>query len=255
MVLGGGYTSDVVLVNASDGDVRGEIILFDADGQEAWRADYTIAAGRHWLWELSEARPVARTYYAVVSGNVAAAAMVRRSDDGLITATSRAPASLVKLARVPVDTMADLVRHGRSSELALVIANPDTSGASVRFFLRDLDGREVDRVEQLMMPKTQVLFTLGSLFDRTSFAGTVAIASDVAVAVSARQITTNLRGDEILTELPVLDADSSRSELVLPYVDGKGEATQWFVVGRNTTAEVSVELKRLDGTPMTAILR
>ena len=62
VVLGGGYTSDVVLVNGSDGDARGEVVLFDADGQEVRRAGYTIAAGRHWLWELSEARPVARTY-------------------------------------------------------------------------------------------------------------------------------------------------------------------------------------------------
>ena len=33
------------------------------------------------------------------------------------------------------------------------------------------------------------------------------------------------------------------------------EASQWLVLGRNTTANTRIELKALDGSPMTAILR
>ena len=34
VVLGGGYATDIVLLNPGDGEIRGEVILFDADGQE-----------------------------------------------------------------------------------------------------------------------------------------------------------------------------------------------------------------------------
>ena len=252
ITLGGGYQTDLVLVHTGSGQARGEVVLFDEEGREARRSAYVIEADKHWRWSLTEDRAVPRRYYAVLVGDAAAATtLVRRVDRGLITATSREPAAMMKRARLPVDTMPDLVRHGRATELRIVIANADDRGASVRFILRDLDGREVDRVEQLLMPRVQVELTLAGLFDRRRFAGTITFVSDVAVALSARQVTTNLRGDAILTELPIVEDARSNSARVLPYIDGEGESTQWLVFGGNAV----LELFDPSGKPLPALLR
>ena len=124
--------------------------------------------------------------------------------------------------------------------------------------LRDLDGVEVDRVEQLIVPESQAGFTLGSLFDRTTFAGSLTLVSDVPVGVSARQMTVNVLGDEILTELPVLPLTGGRpvGPAVFPFTDGDGASTQIFVVSGDGQS-VDTDLRFFDraGDPLEVLLR
>ena len=257
VTLGGGHVSDIVLLNPGSVDAEGHIALLDETGAEVERTSYSVAPDQHWLWELDGDRPVTRSYYARLTprpGAVSAASLVRRMDEGLITATSYAPTPLVKQARVHVDTRRDLIRHGRASELRLVVSNPGDAGASVRFILRNRDGEEVDRMEQLFLPHSQSELTLGQLFDRARYSGTIALVSDVPIAVSARQVTTNLRGDEILTELPVAYETTDVSPVLL-YVDGQGQATQWLASGARSREAMALEIVDESGEPMKVILR
>jgi len=258
LTLGAGYQSDVVLLNASSTNANGTVVLLDETGAEVGREAYEVPPGEHWLWEIERSDAVQRSYYARIqpgTGSVAAGSLVRRVERGLLSATSYSPAPLTKQARVTVDTRRDPIRHGRSTELGVVIANPGESGASVRFILRDLDGTEVDRIEQLFLPRTQSELTLGHLFDRTDFSGTIALVSDVEIAVSARQVTTNLRGDTIIAELPVAYSRRAQTAAVLPYVDGDGRATQWFVSGTTTARPAAFTLRGESGERMNVILR
>ena len=152
--------------------------------------------------------------------------------------------------------MPDLIRHGRRTQFHLVIANASDHGASVRLILRDLDGKEIDRVERLILAGAQNDFNLGDLFDRVQFAGSLSLGSDVPVAVTARQLTTNLRGDEILTEIPVLKDSTEDVARLFPYTDGSGDSTQVVVLaGPMALVDSSVDFLGLDGQPLDVILR
>ncbi len=261
-VLGGGYETDVVLLNAASESARGFVAVFDQRGREIDNRLYVIEPESAFVWQPPHGGLVPRAVYIRIrpTGSVqpALAAIVRRSDDGLITMTSTAISTEVERASIAVNTMPDLIRHGRQTSLQIVIVNPSAHGASIRMILRDLDGVEVDRVEQLIVPESQAGFTLGSLFDRTTFAGSLTLVSDVPVGVSARQMTVNVLGDEILTELPVLPLTGGRpvGPAVFPFTDGDGASTQIFVVSGDGQS-VDTDLRFFDraGDPLEVLLR
>ena len=190
------------------------------------------------------------------SGPVPAiASLTRRADDGLITMTGSKAAPNLLRGKVPVNTMPDLIRHGRGTTFTLAVTNYNTHGASVRMILKDLEGEEIDRSEQLLLPGSQRSFTLGDLFDRTKFAGSVTLVSDIGVGISARQSIVNLRGEEILTELPVL-ADDGEGALLFPYMDGNGLSTQLSILTRPTErVDSTISFFEPDGEPLEVILR
>ena len=259
VTVGGGYQTDIVLLHTGAEAVRGMLVMFDEFGKELQSQAYTLAPGAVSVWQPAAAGLIPRHQYIVVhpeSGMAPViASLVHRSDKGLITLTGAGTANVLKRAQVPVNTMPDLLRHGRRTAFHLVIANADRQGASVRFILRDLDGREVDRVEQLFLPGMQRDFTLGSLFDMTKFAGSITIISDVPVAVSARQITMNIRGDEILTGIPILQG-LSQTPLMFPYVDGSGQSTQLYIVSDDETdIDSEIEFFKTNGEKLEVILR
>lgn len=149
----------------------------------------------------------------------------------------------------------DLIRHGRGTTFTLVVANYNTHGASVRMILKDLEGEEVDRSEQLLLPGSQRSFTLGDLFDRTRFAGSVTLVSNIGVGISARQSIVNVRGDEILTEVPVL-TDDAEGTLLFPYMDGNGLSTQLSILTRpREPVDSTIGFFQPDGDPLAVILR
>ena len=138
----------------------------------------------------------------------------------------------------------------------MVLANAAGHGASVRLILRDLDGQEVDRAERLILAGAQTDFSLGDLFDRVQVSGSLSVGSDVPIAVAARQLTTNLRGDEILTEVPVLADSTTVATQLFPYTDGSGDSTQVMVLaGPMAPVESSLEFVGVDGRPLDVILR
>ena len=260
VTVGGGYRTDVILLNPHEESVQGEVSLRDETGQEIERERYLLEPRSSFVWRPSGDGLIVRTRYVVVyphsSSAPSVASLVSRWEEGLITMGAVEPVSSILRARVPVDTMPDLIRHGRRTQFHLVIANASDHGASVRLILRDLDGNEIDRVERLILAGAQNDFTLGDLFDRVQFAGSLSLGSDVPVAVTARQLTTNLRGDEILIEIPVLTDSTEEVTRLFPYSDGSGDSTQVVVLaGPMALVDSSVDFLGLDGRPLDVILR
>jgi hypothetical protein len=260
VMVGGGYETDIVLLNVENEVVQGEIALVDDAGHEIEYQRYEVLPHEAFIWQPSAGSLIPRLTYAVVHPNSSftplISALVSRSDAGLITRIGLEPVANVMYARIPIQSMPDLIRHGQMTRLVLVVANPAEHAASVRFVLRDLDGQEVDRDERLILQGVQNTFTLGSLFNRVQFAGSLSIASDVPIAWSARQVTTNLRGDEILTEIPVLTDSSASGKLVFPYNDGQGNSTQLFMIaGATGRLESHVDFVDMGGQLIDVIAR
>jgi len=260
VTIGGGYRTDVILLNPHDESVQGEVSVRDETGQEIERERYLLEPRSSFVWRPSGDGLIVRTRYVVVyphsPSTPSVAALVSRWEEGLITMGAIEPVSSILQARVPVDTMPDLIRHGRRTQFHLVIANASDHGASVRLILRDLDGKEIDRVERLILAGAQTDFTLGDLFDRVQFSGSLSLGSDVPVAVTARQLTTNLRGDEILTEIPVLTDSAEEVARLFPYTDGSGDSTQVVVLaGPMALVDSSIDFLGVDGRPLDVILR
>ena len=259
VLVGGGYQTDIILLNRGDSTARGALSVFDEDGQETDVQAYEIAPGGSLVWQPADAGAVPQSRYAIArpsSGNPPAlASMVRRLDEGLISATTVEAFQRHSVARVAFNTMPDLIRHGRETDLRLVVANANPIGATLRFILRDLDGNEVDRHEQIMLPGLLRDFSLARLFNRVQFAGSITVFSDVAVGLSARQTTVNLRGEEILTELPILSGNA-QGRVVYPYVDGQGYSTQLVVsAGEETSVNSKIDFFKPNGGELTVILR
>ena len=259
LMVGGGYQSDIILLNPEDSRVRGSVAVFDEKGQETEVQDYEIAPGGSLVWQPADAGAVPRLRYAVTrpsSGNPPAlAAMVRRLDGGLISATTVEAFQRHSVARVAFNTMPDLIRHRREINLRVVIANANRLGAAVRFILRDLDGNEVDRHEQILLPGSQRDFSLVGLFNRGQFAGSIAMFSDLPVGISARQTTVNLRGEEILTELPILSGNA-QGPVMYPYVDGEGHSTQLVVsTDYEGSVDSQIDFFKPDGQKLEVIIR
>ena len=259
ITLGGGYQTEIVLLNADQEIARGVLHLLDGTGKEFLSHGYAVDPGGTLLWQPPAAGLIPKVAYAVARSESDSVAHVfsltTRADEGLVTMTSGQAVSGILRAQIPINTMPDLIRHGRNTTLTLAIANDSTHGASVRMILLNLEGSAVDRAEQLILPGMQREFTFGGLFDQTKFVGSLVLVSDVHIAVSARQTTVNVRGDEILTELPILTKPSG-GPLLFPYIDGNGLSTQLSVVaGPEGSADSTIDFFQHDGEPLAVILR
>ena len=260
LMAGGGYETDVVLLNTGDTSLRGVLSVRDRSGEEVEEQTYAVGPGSSFVYSLSDSGTVPRRRYAVARPDSSAppvmTALIRRLDEGLITATTVESLATHTLARIAVDTMPNLIHHGLEKDLHFIVANANEQSATVRFILRDLDGREVDRYEQIVLPGHQRPFSMSRFFGRTQFAGSVLFFSDLPVGLSARLTTVNLRGDEILTELPVVLGKDAAGPVVYPFVDGEGHSTQ-IVISAPEESAVQSELSFFtpDGEVMEVIIR
>jgi sugar lactone lactonase YvrE len=259
IMLGGGYSSEIVLLNPAGETIKGTLMAFEESGRATSVYNYEIAPGSAALWEIPPGGTVPAGRYILaqqLSGaSPTLAALLRRTDDGTITATTVQPGGKLTHGRIPFNTLPDLVLHRRDINIQVSIANPGSTAATVRFLLRDLDGKIVDRYEQTILGNSQKTFSLASLFNRQQFAGTIGIASDHPVGASAMLITTNLRGEEILTHLPVL-TESAAGQNIYPYLDGNGTSSGILVLASEEDAIQSrIEFYAADGERMEVIMR
>jgi hypothetical protein len=198
-----------------------------------------------------------RTGYAVVTSTQGAASvaslMTLADGDVIISASRTDTAQAARQSWVPVNTRPTTIRHGRVQH-ELSVANNNPVPASLRFILYEPDGREADRRELILPNEQQQDFTIAELFGRTQFSGTLRIASEPAVHISAEQRTQNLRDEPIAMQIPLITEPTGR---VLPhFADGEGYATELFLVNTGA-AGVEGELTILasDGSDLSLPLR
>ena len=258
LVVGAGFESEVILLNPYSQELSGRLILHDENGHEIREAEYRIAPEATFRQPVLTQERVASSYYAriqsVNSPLPASAGIIRLVDGGLIGATSIPVQGLRRFATIPIDTRPDLIRQGRRTRVELTIANGNAQGASVRMALTDTEGAQIARYEQLLPAGLQRTFHPLDLLGRGPFTGILHLSIDLPVAISARQITTNLRGDDVLSELPIMN--DPRTGSVLPFIDGQGVSTQMlFTSEMGEPIETQVDFFDRDGDAMEIILR
>jgi len=271
--IGGGYETELVLVNTGEqrssgrielrDDVTGEpVSLPDLNGPVSW----DLAPGGVFRTTLKSSSPVASSVFAVIAneGDNApwSSAIVSLRQGDLLLNQSVTPARpRTQLAWFGIDTMPNLIRHGETPpKMEFSIANPSHWPAMIRFTLFDMDGNETERYEQIMAPGSQRHWGLGDLFNVQQVRGSVRMWSDVPLAISAKRVTTSLRGERVENELGYTDVNASPAAgtLALPTIwDGEGIASEIVLVNPGTQ-EIKAEMQfapALADTPEKIVLR
>lgn len=254
---GGGYRSELVLLNPDDSAMEGEISFFGRDGGPLTFSQgssagarvqppvaYRLAPGEAFSWRLESALGVADASYAVIQPTTGAApsAMARLSlwKGALLLSETEIPAQVTtQNAWVPVDTMASIIRHGET-QMNFTFANSSRTPATVRLTLFDKMGEEYKRWEQILPAFAQREWSLGDLFNVRKHRGTVRFWSDVPLAFSAQRVTRNMRGDTVENEIGYIDpAKLEGKTLEFPEIsEGQGLATEILLI--NPWREIAV---------------
>jgi hypothetical protein len=230
----------LVLINPDESVMAGEITVFDRDGgtvdATSDSVPYHLNPGEVFRWTLESPYGVPETTYGVIRPTVGSApsatARVRLLRGTLLLSETEIPARVTtQSAWVPVDTLPSIIRHGEA-KMMLTFANPSRTPATVRLTLFDEVGREQGRWEQILPAFSQRERSLGELFNVRKHRGTVRLWTDVPLALSARRITRNLRGEPVENELGYVDSTKLTNEgLELPAIfDGQGLATEIVLI-------------------------
>ena len=268
---GGGYETELVLVNPHSEAVAGQIDIVQArTGQPTtWAKEeltYQIPPNGVFRWQSRSTSFRPEQAYAVVRGRTGtrlpwAGAVVSIWQGPLLLSQTATPARpKTQMAWVPVDTMPSLIRHGETpSKLLFTVANSSRIPALLRFTLFDTGGHEKGRYEQLVEPHTQREWSLADLFDRQQFKGTVRIWSDVAVALSNKRVTASVRGEPVESEVGYLEPDSleGKQEVEFPKItDGGGVSTEIVLINPTATdVKALIKISSSDGQPSEIVLR
>jgi DNA-binding beta-propeller fold protein YncE len=271
---GGGYGTELVLVNSGAKKIEGDLTVLQAleNGElvhwsgASFPLAYSLEAGQVMHLKLASQSGVAEEAYAVLksrTGNTlpsAAAIVSQRKDSLLLSQTMTAARPHTQLAWFAVDTVPNLIRHGQTpSKMLFSVANSNRLPALVRFTLFDASGKELSRYEQIMGPNNERQWSLADLFNVQQAKGSVRFYSDVAVALSAKRVTSSLRGELVESEQGYTDVNALKGSqpVVLPLIwDGQGTATE-IVFVNPTTADMAGQVQFIssEGAPAQIVLR
>ena len=239
--VGGGYQSEVILVNPLDQVMRGELSVYGLKGGELTER-YEIAPGGAYVWSSEPSFGLSRTAYIMVRGEgtiapLGGAWVTLLDDDELVNRTYVPGREASKRAWIPVDTYPTTTRHGRINvKFNFVNQGADPpAAANIRINLFSPDGKFAERYEQNLPINAQWETSLVELSRRDRFRGNVRIVSDVPILISATQVTENVEGGLIEAELSVIDPENTvlGNPLLL---DGDGVASE--VILLNPTDEM-----------------
>jgi DNA-binding beta-propeller fold protein YncE len=271
---GGGFGTEIVLVNGGAKKIEGDLNVLQAleNGEPVkWSGAtfpmaYSLEAGGVLHLKLTSSSPLAEEAYAVVksrTGNTlpAATAIVsQKKGDLILSQTATAARPQTQLAWMAVDTVPNLIRHGQTpSRMVFSVANSNRLPALIRFTLFDQSGKELGRYEQIMGPNNERQWSLPDLFNVQQVRGSVRFYSDVPVALSAKRLTTSLRGETIESEQGYVDVNMMKGSapVALPLIwDGAGMASE--IVLMNPTPQAMAGQLRFnaeDGAPSALVLR
>ena len=189
--------------------------------------------------------------------------------NGVVVSEAGIPASPpTAAARIFIDYRTGVPSGSGTLDIrtGLAIVNPNSSPANLTFTLRDASGQTITtghatlpggahRAKYIDELNTIALdFNLPANFSTKILYGSLEIASNQPVSVLALRLTTNQRGDTLLTSTPV--ADLSRAQTTSPVyfpemADGGGFTTSLVMLNTSASAETgTIALFAEDGTPL-----
>ena len=257
LAAGGGFQTQVILINTSGESVSGRIRLTQSDGtplEVDWDGvtvsenTYQIEPNGVYRAELTRTADVA-VGYAVLTPEVGvtpSGSVVFQFLNGtaLVTEAGVGITAETTTARISLDNV------GRRTGVA--VANRSIQSAEVQVVLQDRYGVEQDRLTETLPAGGHLAKTVQEWFPTlaSGFTGILEIQSSVPVAPITLQITVNSRGELVLTTLPVADPTrpSTASLVVFPHiVIGAGFATRLIFMNQDPV-RVGVEFFASDGT-------
>jgi hypothetical protein len=253
---GGGYTTDVFLINTSNESQSG-IVRWHADDGSTARPPrtYSIPAGGSDVIQSNGSGTGTRVGWIRITPNAgestpAGVALFQYSRDGImVTQTGISAAALTTRARVYVDMTA-----GHDTGLALV--NPGATPISVSVAALGLDGSAIPGATStvpLTINGHSAKFAREFLPNLPpDFRGMIEISSSSPFAALTLRSLINSRGDFILTTLPVADLlVPAPMPILFPQIaNGGGYTTEFILLGTGPSANLALDLMRSDGTPL-----
>jgi hypothetical protein len=251
---GGGWATEITLVNPTDSSISGALQFADQSGapmavtvNSETRASFnyviparttrqflssggsaTARVGAVWIVPAEKnAAPGGSLVFAYTTSNI------RITEAGVATA----PAG--NAFRVYVEA-ADSMQSG------IAITNTSNSSATIRLELVDLNGASIAGTNLTLAAKAQVASFLNQIpgFQTLSvpFRGLLRLSSASAIAVVGLRSRTNERGDFLITTTPPVPETTSPSpsELYFPhFADSGGYTTQFILFGNGATSSLS----------------
>ncbi len=263
LTAGGGFRTQVILINPSADSVSGRIRLtrsdgtpltVDWDGLTVSENTYQIGPNGVYRAELTRTSDVAVGYAVLTpeTGVTPSGSVVFQLRNGtqLVTEAGVGVTEETTTARISLDNV------GRQSGVA--IANRGSGSADVVFVLQDRFGVEQDRVARTVPPGGHLARMAQELFPtlELGFSGLMEIQSPVPIAPITLQLTINTRGELVMTTLPVADLirPNTTTLSVFPHiVIGSGFETR-LVFMNGEASQVNLEFYSQNGTPMTVPL-
>jgi hypothetical protein len=259
---GNGWGSRIVLTNPADAPASGAAVIVEGNSAEETQLDYEIAPRSATTLVLppENAETIRSAQVRVIPDPNTSA------PDGVLIFSFEANGVTVTTAGVPfAGPSAELRTYVDSTAggTGLALANADSMPVSLSIRIADSNGTIYPASAAILLPAaTQRTFFLRQLpeFESlpASFEGVLIVTSDrPVVAMTALRGTYNVRGDFLISTLPVIDVPApAETTLFVPhFAQGGGYRTR-FLVFKGTASDVSGSLTVFDqnGAPLNWLL-
>jgi hypothetical protein len=244
---GGGWSTQLVLVNPTDAPVTGVFQFFGpaSPGTAVSTLTMTVNGVTGSLFDYSiPPRGTVRFVTANASSDIRIGYILATPKDNSVVPQGFSILSLSNQgitvsetsvrAASPETAFQMYVEKSATLHSRLAVANPSASPAWATFELAPLDGSSLSRITSIMIPAGgHIAPMIEDLFPtvRDGFQGLLRILSTPSMGVTALRIRNNKRGDVIVTGIPVSSeaSSSTSSTLVFPLVVRGGGFSTEFV--------------------------
>jgi spore coat protein CotH len=283
---GGGWTTQVVLVNPGDQTIAGTLqflsqgsstaagqplVIATADGQSASSFNYSIPAHSSYRLRTAGSTSAIRTGSVRVTpasnnGTPSGVGIFSFRNAGITVTEAGVPAGRATSAfRLYAESSGDFSNFQAGSiQTGIAVANSTASTAAVTFELTNLDGTSTGLTGTVSVPANGqaalFLYQVPGLTLPTSFKGVLRISGPSGIAVVGLRGRYNERGDFLITTTPPVaeDEPTSQAEMLFPHiVEGGGYTTQFILFSGKPGQASSGALKFLNqaGQPLILSLR
>ena len=249
--IGGGWTTQTLLLNPSDSTMTGVVQLLNPGGDVTFNANYSIATRSSVQVALSDntsnirtgsirvlpntgnASPVASTVFSFVTGGVT------------VTQTGVAQTGTGHAFRVFVEALGTFGQPG-SIRTGIAIANPGTAAANLTLELTDTRGvSAAPPFSATVEARGQIALFLHEIpgFKNVAapFQGVLRVSTDSRAGLSLIGLRGryNERDEFLIASMPSINEDvqPANSEKVFPHiVNGAGYTTQFILIGDASSA-------------------
>jgi hypothetical protein len=268
---GGGWTTQVMLINPTDAELRGSVEFVAANGiATGTRFDYVLAARGAQRFHTNgtastiQAGSIRISPAAGTSSPSAAGIFSFRQNGVTVSEAGIAAVPASAATRLFVEAAGNL-KGGEAGSLmsGVAISNPSSSSTVVSLELRTMGGVLARPVSTILIPaRGQVAMFLNEIAGIAGFAaplqGVLTVNSSPGVAVTGLRGRYNERGEFLITATPPLDNIGSGAVLVFPHLaDGGGYKTQLVLTSPQvfTVSSGTLQFFSQSGRPLGLTLR